>query len=290
MPEIAKTMRKKTWIARVAAVVALCIGGLFLSQPFLIQAILAKYKSTAHFIVLAEDPRIRYEGPAKENAIALKDILSKSQKQVEFVLKANFRKPVELYVCASQNAFNDHVFLSKNVKGAVYWGKVFLSPGAFGADSDALAEVTTHELTHYLFYTYLGEKAHLVNVPLWFREGVATFVADGGADYTRGRDVADRMSIAEKEAYLAGDTNFWFASKDPRDALNKKGTANWLLYRVGASFVHYLHDSQPDRFDKLIKLLLSGTDFSDAVAVSYGRNIGGLRNEFSQYLLAKGHP
>lgn len=283
-------MSNKTWIALLAGLVALCLGGLFLSQPVLIKAILAKYKSTAHFVILAADPRIRYERPAKENAIALKDILSKSQKQVEFVLKANFRKPVELYVCASQDAFNDYVFLSKNVKGAVYWGKVFLSPGAFGEDGGALAELTTHELTHYLFYTHLGQKAHLENIPLWFREGVATFVADGGADYTRGRNLAELMSVAEKDAYLSGDTNRWFASNDPRDALTKKGTANWLLYRVGASFVHYLHDSQPDRFDKLIKLLLSGTEFSKAVDTAYGRNIEGLHKEFSRYLLAKGRP
>ena len=277
-------------MALAAGIVALCIGGLFLRQPVLIKAILAKYKSTAHFVTLAEDPRIRYELPAKENAIALKEVLSKSQQQVELVLKARFGKPLQLYVCASQNAFNDYVFLSKNVKGAVYWGKVFLSPGAFRDDRDALAELTTHELTHYLFYTHLGEKAHLENIPLWFREGVATFVADGGADYTAVRDVADLMSIAEKEAYLSGATNPWFASNNPRDALTSKGTANWMLYRVGASFVHYLHDTQPVRFDKLIELLLSGTELSKAVALAYGQNIEGLRNEFSQYLRAKRGP
>jgi hypothetical protein len=194
------------------------------------------------------------------------------------------KKTIEVYICSSQNSFNEYVFLSKNVKGAVYWGKLFLSPGAFSQNESRLAELTTHELTHYLFYTHLGEKAHVENIPLWFREAIAVFVANGGADYTKGGNLLNLISSEEKQAFLSGKVDFWFASSDPRDAVTKNGTANWLLYRVGTFFVHFLRDSQPGKFDELIQLLLSGTKFNVALAVTYGKNTETLLREFSQYL------
>lgn len=211
-------------------------------------------------------------------------MLDGSQAKVALALKSQFKKPIEVYVCASQASFNDYVFLSKNVKGAVYWGKLFLSPGAFSQDDRFLVELTTHELTHYLFNTHLGEKAHLDNIPLWFREGIAVFLANGGAQYTKDQGVSDQISSEEQAAYLSGQVDFWFASQDPRDAVTKNGVVDWLLYRVGALFVHYMHDTQPENFDKLVQLLLLGTEFNAAVEGAYGKNMTLLRTEFAQYI------
>ncbi|WP_147328087.1 MULTISPECIES: hypothetical protein [unclassified Duganella] len=272
------------FIIPIGSVIFLLAIGIFLNKPLFLKALIAKYKSTDNFITLAEDPRIRYEKNAKGNALSLKEILDASQRKVEVTLNSRFVKPIETYVCASQDSFNEYVFLSKNVRGAVYWGKLFLSPGAFDRGEESLVELTTHELTHYLFNTHLGEEAHIKNIPIWFREGIAVFVADGGPDYTKEKAVSELMSIAEKEAYLSGNVDFWFASKNPADAVTKNGVANWLIYRIGASFVHYMHDSQPEHFEKLTQLLLSGAEFSQALEVSYGKNIDVLRKEFSQYL------
>jgi hypothetical protein len=203
---------------------------------------------------------------------------------VESILHARFKKSIEVYVCSSQTSFNEYVFLSKNVKGAVYWGKLFLSPGAFSQDDSRLAELTTHELTHYLFYTHLGDKAHVKNIPLWFREAIAVFVANGGADYTRGGNILNLISSEERQAFLSGRTDYWFASSNPLDAVNKTGTANWLLYRVGALFVHFLRDAQPGKFDEMIQLLLAGMEFDVALKATYGKDTGALLREFSQYL------
>ncbi len=272
------------FIIPIGSVIFLLAIGIFLNKPLFLKALIAKYKSTDNFITLTEDPRIRYEKNSKDNAIALKEILDTSQRKVEVTLNSRFVKPIETYVCASQDSFNEYVFLSKNVRGAVYWRKLFLSPGAFDRGEESLAELTTHELTHYLFNTHLGEEAHIKNIPIWFREGIAVFVSDGGPDYTKEKAVSELMSIAEKEAYLSGNVDFWFASKNPADAVTKNGVANWLIYRVGASFVHYMHDTQPEKFGKLMQLLLSGAEFSQALEVSYGKNIDVLRKEFSQYL------
>lgn len=280
-------LNRRNFSAVIVFVISLIFIALLLNDSLFLKAIIAKYKSTDNFIVLAEDPRVRYEKNAQDEAIALSRVLHASQRKVEVTLNAHFKKPIEIYVCASQETFNEYVYLSRNVRGAVYWGKLFLSPGAFDRGEESLAELTAHELTHYLFYTHLGENAHIKNIPIWFREGIAVFVGDGGAAYTKDKDISALMSIEEKEAYQSGRIDFWFASENPADAVTKNGVANWLIYRVGASFVHYMHDSQPENFDKLTQLLLSGTEFSQALQVSYGRNIGVLREDFSQYLAKK---
>ena len=262
-------------------VLTICFVGLLVTQPLLIKAVYAKYKSTDQFLTFKNDARIRYEQGAEQYAITLNKILDESQKAVEIILGAQFKEPISIYICSSQDVFNEYVYLSKNVRGAVYWGKVFLSPGAFNRGS--LTELTKHELTHYLFYTHLGERAHIEGIPLWFREGIAEFVANDGPKYTKGRSVQSIMSVKERESYLSGDLDFWFTTKDPSDAVSN-GTVNWILYRVGALFVHYLHDLNPQQFGGLIQKLLAGEHFEQAVYSEYGRDIQTLRSEFTKYL------
>jgi len=278
-------MKYKKTIIGVASIFTFCVIAVVLTQPLFIKAIAAKYKSTDHFLTLQDDARIRYEQPAKRNAVILSDVLSESQNAVENILSARFQKPVEVYVCSTQEVFNEYVFLSKNVRGAMYWGKVFLSPGAFNRGS--LKRLTSHELTHYLFYTYLGRDAHIKGIPLWFREGVAEFVANGGSEYHSGKELSSLMSYKEKSAYLSGDLDFWFSTENPADAVTKEGVANWLLYRVGSLFVHFMRNSKPDKFNALIQLLLSGTEFDEALHVTYGQDTESLLTEFTHYLTLK---
>lgn len=266
-------------------IVIACIIGIAIMQPILVKAVLAKYKSTDHFLTLETDNRIRFEESAEQNAHYLSGILNESQEAVVKVLNADFEKPVEIYICSSQESFNEYVFLSKNARGAVYWGKVFLAPGAFTRGS--VKRLTAHELTHYLFYTHLGEKAHIEGIPLWFREGVAEFVANGGADYTESNEVFGLMTREEREAYLSGELNYWFFTKNIADAVTKDGVANWVLYRVGALFVHFIHDSNPQEFDNLIEFLLSGIEFSEALQKSYGQDTDSWLKEFANYLSQK---
>ncbi len=274
---------KKTIIGIIFVVIILFVG-ILLTQPLLIKAIQAKYKSTDHFLVLKKDSRIRYEEPAKKNALVLAEVLTSSKSDVERILNSTFKKPIEVYVCSTQEIFNEYIFLSENVRGAVYWGKVFLSPGAFNRGS--LTDLVQHELTHYLFYSHTGEKAHIKDVPLWFREGVAVFVANGGGNYTEDTDIYSVMKSQERKAYLSRETDFWFKSNDPRDAVGKNGTVNWLLYRVGGIFVHFMHDTHPEYFDNLIQRLLSGEKFKLAVQASYNKSIEALLKEFTNYLQA----
>ncbi len=72
------------------------IGVIVVSQPVLIKALLAKYKSTDHFVTLFEDPRIHYESSAKDNALLLHDVLEEQINSVEEALDVPFKKPIEI--------------------------------------------------------------------------------------------------------------------------------------------------------------------------------------------------
>lgn len=272
---------RKTTLVGVCVVIILCFG-ILLTQPLLIRAIQAKYKSTDHFLALKNDSRIRYEESARKNALILAELLTGIESDVESILNSTFEKPAEVYICATQETFNEYVYLSENVRGAVFWGKVFLSPGAFSRGS--LADLVRHELTHYLFYSRLGEKAHIKGVPLWFREGLAVFVANGGGSYTDDTSVFSVMAAHERDAYLSGETDLWFRSDDPGDAVGKNGTANWLLYRVAGLFVHFMHDTNPEHFDDLVQRLVTGEEFSIALQGSYNEGVESLLEKFTSYL------
>ena len=278
-------MKIKKIVIGAGLIFSLLIIAVAVTQPILIKAILAKYKSTDHFVTLQEDARIRYEQPAQENALVLRGVLDEQIRFVEEVLGTSFNTPIEIFICASQASFNEYVFLSKNVRGAVYWGKLFLSPGAFSRGS--LSELVAHELTHYLFNGHLGEKPHVENIPRWFREGIAVFVANGGGDYTKESDIYSLMSKEEENAYLSGEADAWFRSNSPKDAVTESGVVNWLLYRVGALFVHYLHDEQPEKFSELIQLLLDGEKFDRAIKLSYGQDTNELLESYTKYIKSR---
>ena len=276
---------KKVFVGALATIILLLIAS-FLAQPLVIKAIKAKFKSTDHFLILQEDSRIRYELDAKSNAKILADVLSDAKKAVEQILKSSFEKPIGIYICASQEAFNEYVFLSKNARGAVYWGNVFLSPGAFNRGS--LDELVQHELTHYLFFSHLGERAHIKNVPLWFREGVAVFVANGGSRYTEYTEIHRLMTSQERKAYLSGETDAWFKTANAQDAVTSNGVANWLLYRVSGLFVHFMYISNPNSFDSLVQKLLAGEALDVAIQSTYSMSVEDFHARFTEYLKSYG--
>lgn len=255
-----------------------------ISQPLYVKAIKAKYKSTNQFIPLEKDNRIHYESKMKKEAILINNILDSKIKHVENIVGANFDNPVNIYICSSQDVFNEYVFLSKNVRGAVYWGKLFLSPNAFHKGSTD--RLLTHELTHYLFFDKLGESNHIENIPLWFREGYSDFVANGGGKYTESASVIDLMSPDEFRIFKSGKADKWFKSNNPSDAVTN-GVVNWKLYRIGTLFVRYIHHLEPEKFDELIHSLLSNVKFENAFEDIYECNTAKMLEKFSVYLNQK---
>lgn len=101
---------------------------------------------------------------------------------------------------------------------------------------------------------------------------MADHVANGGASYTADRELRRLVSPRERRALLSGEVDFWFETTDPRDAVTANGVANVLLYRSGTLFVHFIHDSDPERFDALVQALLSGERFDSAFLSAFNQS------------------
>ncbi|WP_298532244.1 hypothetical protein [uncultured Algibacter sp.] len=265
----------------VTALFVLVVFVLVAKNPLLIKSIKSKYKSTDQFIAFKSDSRIKYEIGMEDKASLIYNILENKKTYVEQVVGSSFKEPINIYICGSQERFNEYVYLSKNVKGAVFWGKLFLSPGAF--NSARTEKLLTHELTHFLFYSHLGESEHIKNIPLWFREGYADFVANGGKYYTKKTKVSGLMTSDEQELFLSGKVDYWFNTNNPRDAVNN-GVINWKNYRIGTLFVSFMYDLSPTKFNILINKILAGQNFKTAFETIYSTRTNKMLSHFRDYI------
>lgn len=272
--------RKKT-IIYLFVISIVMLGLILVINPMLIKAVMAKYKSTNHFLVLESDPRILYEQGSKNNALIVNKILDQRLTTVEEILGYSTMLTPSVYICNTQSSFNEYVYLSENVRGAVFWGKLFLSPRAFSQGS--ITRLLDHELTHHLFNSYLGEKSHIENIPLWFREGIAVYVANGGESFTRNKRLFYLMNKDEISAVLNKEVERWFQTSNPSAAV-KKGVVNRSLYRISAMVVHFMQIKNPAQFNLLMQALISGKKFNVAVQESYGADFEELYDEFYAYL------
>jgi hypothetical protein len=278
---------KKALLGSLMLVVAL-IAALLATQPLILKSLYARFKSTEHFLVLEKDPRIRYEEGAELNAEKVFSLLSETEEAVAQVLNSSFEEPIRIFVCATQDSFNEYVFLSQNVRGAVYWGNLFLSPGAF--ERGSLNSLLEHELTHYLFYTHLGERDHIRNVPLWFREGVAVFVDSiGGGSDVENADAFMPMNARDKSTFLSGEADYWFYSSRATDAVTEGGVANAMLYRISGAVVHYLYITDTAGFKNFVQSLLSGANFNDALETTTEYSSESLLQSFREALQSSGN-
>ena len=278
---------KKALRGSLMLVVAL-IAVVLVAQPLIWKSIYARYKSTEHFLVFEKDPRIRYEEGAELNAEKVFSLLPETEEAVAQILDSSFDEPIRIFVCATQDSFNDYVFLSRNVRGAMYWGNVFLSPGAF--ERGSLNGLLEHELTHYLFYTHLGERDHIRNIPLWFREGLAVFVDGISGDIDMGiADALMPMNNRDKSTFLSGKADYWFYSTNPTDALTEEGAVNGMLYRIGGAVIHYLYITDPVGFKNFVQSLLSGENFNDALEATTEYSLESLLQSFREALESSGN-
>lgn len=221
------------------------------------------------FIVLETDSRIRYEEGAEEAARKLEELLPEAVGKVERAHKIPFCRPVEVFVLATARSF---VRLSPSAEALTSRARVYLSPRLF-ENSARVAGVLTHELSHAHFMQCLGSANAPPDIPTWFREGFAVWIAGGAG--------AERVSPAEAaEAIRSG-------SPPPPEGHWRSVPGPHMLYRQSAMFVEYLR-SEPARFDFLIANVLAGVSFQDAFVEAYERGVDQMWEKFAAGLRATG--
>lgn len=261
---IAKTrFRRAKWIALFLLV--LCSTACLVclrSRP-----VRAYFLGQLGMIADVQDRRIFAESTtAKANVDNVRNVLDECVAIVERAHGRPFASSVRIYVCATQQSYNDRTGAPKKgrARGAVFADCVFLSPRTF--ETQTCRGILTHELSHLHFRQILGT-AYTSEIPGWFQEGLAVFVSSGGGAEPVSEDQS-RASIVAGISIHPEDVG----SNYPRMA-SDHGLRHHMFYRQSAMFVGYLADSRPDAFKRLLTQLLDGVSFKDAFENAYDQRV-----------------
>ena len=214
----------------------------------------------AGFTPLPAMPQVRYVAGAEPFAQRVAAILPVAIATVERAHYRAFRKPPEVYVCDSEACFNEFVSADYNFTAAVvYDNRLVLAPRLFDREPERLEPILIHELSH----VHIGERLghYTTAIPLWFHEGLASLVANGG-----GADL-----VTDADAWAAVDRGRYFLPDEQHLPWVRKRADAWgisihVFYRQAYIYLRDLRSRNPEAFRRLLDLLYAGTDFDGAFA------------------------
>lgn len=216
------------------------------------------------FAPLAGDPRVwvepGFEAYGARVAAALPDAIAR----VEAAHYLPFSRPPRVYVCGSDACFRRHVLTPKLSAAVVPDNRLILSPNLDGRESHRLPALLTHELAHL----HLGQRIghYHSTLPVWFHEGWASLVADGGgADYATDARVFEAIRAGKRVNLTARDT----PGKRHRAAASRLNI--FEFYRQSMLLVGWLRAQDEARFRQLALAIQDNADFEIAFWDVYGQ-------------------
>jgi len=227
------------------------------------KAVVAMTKSTEHFITLDENTAIRYEKGSKEFAIKIAPQFEKSIQTIELKQYGKFPEKVFIYIPSSIDSFSSYC-ASKLPSACVIGGKVFISPKLLNSP-DRILGILIHELSHLQLSQFIGRWDYHRNVPVWFSEGLAVYVSDGGGAEKVERSEAVKAIKAGKAIVPNGSGSLLFSKT--ASSFNLKPH---MFYRQSSLYVEWLHHQNTEHFKQLIGLLHNGNILEEAMMKSYG--------------------
>jgi len=237
------------------------------------------FKSTDHFKTFPKEGRIFYEEGGERFADIIAELLPSAIKLVEDKQYNHFTKPIKIYICTTIKSFKN--MTGRNVKAITYRGAIFLSPILFN-ESDKIKGYLSHELSHLLINQYGGTFIG-VKIPLWFLEGLATYVSGGGG----AGDITDDEAIAYmlNGRYFTPELNGGIIF---RKTASSYGLTPHMFYRQSALFVNFIREYNETSFQKLLTGIYNGESFRKAFGSSYGISMNKLWSIFMIQLKEEG--
>lgn len=198
--------------------------------------------------------------------------------KVETRHNREFFKPIAVHICATEDEFKR--ITGFDVEAHVSPKGLFLSPYLLRYPQ-VIPGVLTHELSHLHIQQQIGS-LKLGRLPLWFVEGVATWVAEGGGAY----DTTDNQAYA---ALLDGPR---FKPVMRRGLLLDqlvldKHQQTHLFYRQAMLFVKYLDENRIAQFQQLLADVQQGVKFSKAFGNAFSEDMETIWREFLEYAEVK---
>ena len=249
-----------------AAVLAMSVAGCSL-----VHHSVAAMRSTDHFVPNLEDSRVLFEPGAENFANKIAIFLPTAVQQVEKKQYRHFVEPVRIYVCASRESFKK--FYGADVRAGVLT-KLFLSPRIFEYGDEIAKKYLTHELSHLHLQQQLGI-FKMSRLPMWFKEGLATSVSNGGGAHLISQQKATESMRAGKH-FVPNKADGFVFKKTPSDF----GLEPHMFYRQSMMFINYLAAINESGYQKLLLSVENGERFSTALQTAYNKELEELWKDF----------
>lgn len=240
---------------------------LFTSSCSAIKEVSASFKMPKGFY--AYNKNIQIETINEESfAKDIQNILPSLVDSIETKLNCKFRPTI--FICSTNESFCKYSGAKIPGPRAKVTAKgFFISPRLKG--SKDWYDIVYHELVHTVMFQYLGAW-HYFTIPLWFHEGLATYISNGGGS----GDIVDSVAI---QAILKGKHFYPYASFI-RSYLSNNHLSPWIEYRQYMLFVKYLNEGKEDNFKNLLNSIYRKKSFSKSIKTSYGVTVPELWNKF----------
>lgn len=229
----------------------------------------------ATFRPLDVDPRVRYAPGAEAYARRVAALLPAAVAQVEARHYLPFAQAVEIHVCDSDDCFRRYVPEPPNLTAAVaYDNRLILHPRLFEREPERLQPILLHELSHLHLGQRLGH--YTPAVPVWFHEGLASSVADGGGADLVSEDAA-RSAMREGRRFDPGSD----LGGLPRHYADAWGLDISTFYRQCMLFVDWLRAGSEQSFRDFLLELQGGEQFAPSFGHSYKRSVRSAGQDFA---------
>ena len=216
------------------------------------------------FAPLASDARIWAEPGYEAYGMRVAEALPAAIEKVEAAHYLPFVRPPRVYVCGSEACFKRYVLTPKLSAAVVPDNRLVLSPNLDGREKHRLPTLLTHELAHL----HLGQRIghYHSTLPVWFHEGWASLVADGGgADYATDARVFDTIREGRRVNLEARD------APDKRHRAAASRLSIFEFYRQSMLLVGWLKAQDESRFRALALAVQENNDFEIAFWNIYGK-------------------
>jgi hypothetical protein len=237
-----------------------------------IRQVAAFYKSTDSFHPIGENVSVE-EIEDAAFGLQIQAIIPQYSDSIQRKLGYRFTKPVNVYVCHTTQSFCKYTGSKYPGPRAKVFRKVLISPRLEGTSE--WKSIVYHELVHLLLMQHLGIYDYQ-KIPVWFHEGLATMIANGGGS----GDVTDSLAMSGIKAGKHFDPvdreNFLF----PR-SFEGKDVGIWTQYRQAMLFVAFMQSKDSLAFKMLEEELIFGKLFRIAVQDAYHENVAGLWKDFT---------
>jgi hypothetical protein len=132
----------------------------------------------------------------------------------------------------------------------------------------------THELSHLHLEQQMGTYK-FAKLPAWFKEGLATYVSEGGGAHT----------VTDQEALSAIACGSHFVPHEDGGIFFRKYASHWglthhMFYRQSMVFVAYLKSWNEDKYRDLLLAIQDGSSFAAAFSDAYGVRVSQIWEQF----------